>query len=235
MELSTGCKASVHGQWIKIKGQSSSARRQAFSLINSFADNSCKEVGPCSLVFSPFSVRPTLIDLCALFSSQIFLPSLDEVASDPARLATPSPPSSPEPTKSAALPPQRKAGLTRSSTETLISSLQQQTSKSPFSSVLVPLHTSQPKDTAIPEETASEGTDQSIAAAPELPTDANNNNMNSDSCDGDESQRKRHKYSLDFLLLRSDVPNAKKLPSSWKALNEKFPAICFCGKVSEVK
>jgi hypothetical protein len=44
VEQSTGCKASVHGQWVKIKGQSSLTRRHAFSLINSFTDNSCKEV-----------------------------------------------------------------------------------------------------------------------------------------------------------------------------------------------
>ena len=44
VELSTNCKTSVHGQWVKIKGPSSSARRQAFSIINSFTANSCKEV-----------------------------------------------------------------------------------------------------------------------------------------------------------------------------------------------
>lgn len=206
VELSTGCKSSVHGQWIKVKGQTSAARRKAFSLINSFTDNSCKEIS---------------------------LPSLDEVsvaASDSARLATPSPPSSPEPAKSTALPPppQRKGGLTRSSTETLISSLQQHKSKSPFSSVLLPLQTSPPKNSVISEEAAADVTDPALVEAPEMNIDVNNNSENGN---GDERKRKRHKYSVDFLLLRSDVPNSKKLPSSWKALNEKFPGICFCGKV----
>ena len=177
---------------------------------------------------------PLNLILYFLFACQIFLPSLDPVvAVEGARLSTPSPPSSPEPHPTTSTRPtaqstasnnnRKPAALTRSSTEALISSLQKATAQatSPFSSLLLPIRsdpvaTSPANKSVIPEEMA-----ESCSAA-----DFNNNNSN------EEKTKQRQKYSVDFLLLRSDVPNSKKLPSNWKALNEKFPTICFCGKVS---
>lgn len=119
--------------------------------------------------------------------------------------------------------PKRKSGLTRSSTDTQISSLQQSktVSTSPFS-VLLPLSPKSsdslknPNNIILEEERLNE-------------VDANNNEIKNNTTEN------KHRYSVDFLLLRSDMPNSKKLPSNWKELNEIFPSICFCGKVSKNK
>ncbi len=41
----------------------------------------------------------------------------------------------------------------------------------------------------------------------------------------------RKRYSLEFLLSRSDTPLAQKMPPDWHQLNEKYPTICFSGKI----
>jgi hypothetical protein len=38
-------------------------------------------------------------------------------------------------------------------------------------------------------------------------------------------------YSVDFMLSRAEAVHSKKMPDSWKELNEKYPHICFYGKV----
>lgn len=197
IEKETTCAISIHGQWIKIKNNSAEIRKQAFNLIQTATKKSCKE---------------------------IFLPSVNE--DNQLRLSSPSPPPLDDPTKSTAQinesPRYRKNGLTRSSTETQISSLQKAKHFSPFS-VLLPLTTetvmneiASPlspvkllKDKVILEEVTTiketvENTDQNAASK---------------------------RYSKDFLLLRADVPASKKLPVNWNSLNEIFPSICFCGKV----
>ena len=106
----------------------------------------------------------------------------------------------------------RKSTLTRSSTENIISSMQAIESTAPFS-VLLP--TSQLK------ENLSKKCMQPI--------------IEGDDCDDESGKPKRkHQYSIDFLLLRADVPSSKQLPSNWKELNEKYPLVCFCGKVSNL-
>ena len=37
---------------------------------------------------------------------------------------------------------------------------------------------------------------------------------------------------MDFLLARADVAQSKQLPKDWPELNNKYPNICFCGRVS---
>lgn len=39
------------------------------------------------------------------------------------------------------------------------------------------------------------------------------------------------RYPVDVLLMRSDVPASKKMPDEWFELNQKYPEVCFCGKV----
>jgi hypothetical protein len=53
------------------------------------------------------------------------------------------------------------------------------------------------------------------------------------SCDNllDETQIKNRRYSLHFLIVRSDVPNSKMFPKNWKHLNTLYPTVCFYGKV----
>ena len=105
----------------------------------------------------------------------------------------------------------RKSTLTRSSTENIISSMQSAETTAPFS-VLLP--TSQLK-----KEDLSKNLMQPI--------------IEGDACDDEPGKPKRkHQYSIDFLLLRADVPSSKQLPSNWKELNDKYPLVCFCGKVS---
>ena len=41
----------------------------------------------------------------------------------------------------------------------------------------------------------------------------------------------KKRSSIDFLLARADTPSSKTMPKNWKELNEKYPNICFCGKV----
>ena len=148
---------------------------------------------------------------------KIFLPSVEEISNESSntRLSSPSPPPLSTGNKSTAQIEEvskRKSGLTRSSTETQISSLQKSknVSSSPFS-VLLPLTSNQQ---ITKNNTILEHDDYEVEKSNDL-------NMN----------QKRHRYSVDFLLQRSDVPNSKKFPPNWKNLNEKFPAICFCGKV----
>lgn len=40
----TQCIITIHGQWIKIKNNSSAVRKHAFKLVNSATQNCCKEV-----------------------------------------------------------------------------------------------------------------------------------------------------------------------------------------------
>lgn len=213
IEQETNCAITIHGQWIKIKNSSLEARQAAFNLINAATDNSCNE---------------------------IFLPSVNKESNEDTRLSSPSPPPSQNipPTKSTkstaqndnsqAKPkranptlsntpnynqdvPNRKMGMVRSSTEATLSSLQSKmTADSPFS-ILLPSAAKNLKNTNILEE-ANE-------TAHGVSTDLSNNVEN------------KKRYSVDFLLLRSDVSTSKRLPPNWKELNEKYPMICFCGKV----
>lgn len=205
----TQCIITIHGQWIKIKNNSSAVRKHAFKLVNSATQNCCKE---------------------------IFLPSVGEESSLNGRLSSPSPPPTPknESTKSTAqnkpvVPsvldsPKRKSGLTRSMTETQISSLQMSKTNSPFS-VLLPLtpKTQLSSPSKLSNSPLLEEVDASIISA----TDINNNTINNT----EPKKETKLRYSKDVLLLRSDVPSSKKLPTNWKDLNELFPSICFCGKV----
>lgn len=207
IEQETTCSISIHGQWIKIKNSSTEARQIAFNLINAATNNSCNE---------------------------IFLPDVNvntAEASVGTRLSSPSPPppvhNEPITIKSTAQKikqqttltelPKRKSGLTRSSTDTQISSLQQSKTVSPFSNML-------------PVSPKSSSISNNVIIEEERPVDANNNEITESTITTKKSENK-HRYSVDFLLLRSDMANSKKLPSNWKELNEIFPSICFCGKV----
>lgn len=164
------------------------------------------------------------------------MPSVGEESSLNGRLSSPSPPPTPknESTKSTAqnkpvVPsvldsPKRKSGLTRSMTETQISSLQMSKTNSPFS-VLLPLtpKTQLSSPSKLSNSPLLEEVDASIISA----TDINNNTINNT----EPKKETKLRYSKDVLLLRSDVPSSKKLPTNWKDLNELFPSICFCGKV----
>jgi len=55
--------------------------------------------------------------------------------------------------------------------------------------------------------------------------DLNNNSLNVN------KQKKKQRYDLHFLLARSSVQSSKLMPNNWKQLNEKYPEVCFCGKV----
>lgn len=205
VEMETNSIISIHRNWIKIKNSSAKSRKNALNLINAATNNSCKE---------------------------IFLPSVSEIICDE-RLSSPSPPPTEETslksTKSTAqisaglafqTSPKRKSGLTRSNTETQISSLQKSksVSTSPFS-VLLP---SIPKTQIIPKTKTN-------AIKEELDSDLSKDDLSKNENEQKKEEKKR--YSVDFLLLRSDVPSSKKFPPNWKDLNEKFPSICFCGKV----
>lgn len=190
VEQDTNCKMSIHGQWIKIKGNSVNSRKNAFILINALTNNSCKE---------------------------IFLPNVGEaengINENDSRLSSPSPPPSPlldadSTLKSTAQiitstqksPHNIRKSLTRSSTETQISSMQKSkaTSSSPFSSILNPFipksnNTVSKSNNKIVEE-EEDGLCEQISN-----TDLNNNNQKED----------KKRYSVDFLLLRSDIPSSK--------------------------
>lgn len=217
IEEETQCLITVHGQWIKIKNNSSDSRRTAIKLINTVANNSCKE---------------------------IFLPKpVDEKTSTVIpRLSSPSPPpnentssntfsESPNflnlkylvPNQSISESESHKRGLTRSTTESQICSLQnfKSNSSSPFSVLGLPLTTLKNKSNAILEEEGKNPNDL-LSDNFEIISEINGNG---------NDKGKRKQYSIDFLLLRSDVPSSKKLPSNWKSLSEKFPLFCFCGKV----
>lgn len=161
--------------------------------------------------------------LFCVLNFKIFLPSVNEDSQ--LRLSSPSPPPLDDPTKSTAQinesPRHRKNGLTRSSTETQISSLQKAKHLSPFS-VLLPLTATNAKSgLTSPVSPASSLKDKVI------PEEVTVNKEAASSTNKEPAKR----YSKDFLLLRSDVPSSKKIPEDWKSLNEIFPSICFCGKV----
>lgn len=181
----TNCQVSIHGQWIKIKNDSSQIRQQAFKLIQSATHNQCKE---------------------------IFLPSVNEDSK--VRLSSPSPPPPESSTTKSTAQINRKSGLTRSSTETQISSLQMSKTNSPFS-VLLPVTSTTNSNNIINNISEDPSQDQveSISSMPK----------------SEDSSKLR--YTKDFLLFRSDVVTSKKLPVNWKSLNEVFPSVCFCGKV----
>lgn len=230
IEQETGCTITIHGQaskteliWIKIKGESMGARKQALKLINENTNNACFEV---------------------------ILPNLNEEKIEPTRLSSPSPPQSPR-TKSATgesnakqkssstatnqsssnsltkdLSNKRKSTMTRSSTENVISSLQSKNSfTSPFSVLL-------PQTLPLKEELISNKTMHPILESDkDDETDENLSQSVSIVNEANKKPTKKYRYSLDFLLLRADMPDSKRLPNNWKELNEKYPLICFCGKV----
>lgn len=219
VDQETGCSTSIHGQWIKIKSNVAQSRKNAFILINALTNNSCKE---------------------------IFLPSVEDAESssneNDSRLSSPSPTPSvllddtqstkkstaqiiTTPTTNPKSPRRLKSSLTRSITENQISSLQESetTSSSPFTSILNPFTpkfncTKSKSNNQIPEEEVVNDLYPQVVSGADL-----------NKCDTEAETKKR--YSIDFLLLRSDIPSSKNLPGNWKNLNEKFPSICFCGKV----
>lgn len=231
IEQETGCTITIHGQankteliWIKIKGESIGARKQALKLINENTNNACFEV---------------------------ILPNLNDEKIEPTRLSSLSPPQSPR-TKSSTnennikqkpnstatnqssssnsftkdLSNKRKSTMTRSSTENVISSLQSKNSStSPFS-VLLPQTLPLKEDIIsnkimhpILESDRDDEADENLSQIASVVNEAN------------KKPTKKYRYSLDFLLLRADMPDSKRLPNNWKELNEKYPLICFCGKV----
>ncbi len=152
------------------------------------------------------------------------MPSVDEYSQ--LRLSSPSPPPFDKSKTSTAQinesPRYRKNGLTRSSTETQIFSLQNSKQQSPFS-VLLPL-------TATSSKSGLKSSVSSIASLRENII-SEETTVNTKESNDIKNFSGAKRYSKDFLLIRSDVESSKKLPPNWKALNEIFPSICFCGKV----
>lgn len=108
--------------------------------------------------------------------------------------------------------------MTRSSTEYFLSSNQNKSS-TPFGSILVPYSNDKQTNTICE--------DQEIQFGNKLNNQATNMTLN-------KVPRERRRYTVDFLLARSDIPSSKKLPKNWKELNVKYPNICFCGKVYKI-
>ena len=49
--------------------------------------------------------------------------------------------------------------------------------------------------------------------------------------DNSTKYKLKNRYTVDFLLQRADTINSKKQPANWKELSEKYPNVCFSGKV----
>lgn len=194
IESETKCTINLHGienqngiVWIRIKNQLIDSRRFAILLINSYTNNSCKEVRS----------RELYENKILFFLLKIVLPKLSK------------------PNKSTEIVSNKKKGLTRSSTEHSISSINS-TSNTPFSSILSPFS----------EETLS----VDKFNEPSLLSKTNDKKLQ---VKEEESVKKetRKRYNLDFLLARSTVDESKKLPKNWKELNLMYPNICFVGTV----
>lgn len=104
--------------------------------------------------------------------------------------------------------------MTRSSTDHFISNLSR--CSAPFSSILSPF-------TNEDEENKIETNDLNSLLTSRLNAKSQQNTIN--------NKKEIRRYTIDFLLARSDVPSSKKMPQNWKELNLKYPNVCFCGKV----
>jgi hypothetical protein len=105
--------------------------------------------------------------------------------------------------------------MVRSSTDYSLQSLKSESFSSVFSSSISKFNEN-PQE----EVNADTGTNLLVTRR-----DLNNNSSNVN------KQKKSLRYDFNFLLARSSVPSSKLMPQSWKHLNEKYPEVCFCGKV----
>lgn len=115
----------------------------------------------------------------------------------------------------------KKKTLTRSCTENSIGC--GVSSSNPFGSILTPFR----EENSI-EISKKMSNDQEM--------NLSNNQINSHSSIEEQARKEnRHstkqRYTLDFLLARSTMPESKKLPRNWKQLNVMYPNICFVGTV----
>jgi hypothetical protein len=121
--------------------------------------------------------------------------------------------------------PKRRA-ITRSITDTQISKV-----STPFSSFPTPLSL----NNSIKEEDNDFDEDGGHETMPQFKSKSSLSASKSSHQIGTSSKVKppppRRIYTMDFLLKRADAPASKRLPSNWKELNQKYPFICFCGKV----
>ena len=112
----------------------------------------------------------------------------------------------------------KKKGLTRSSTEHSISSINSVSTSTPFSSILSPFA----------EETHS----LVNYNEPSLLTRTADKKIQTKEEEKKGAKKEtRKRYNIDFLLARSTVDESKKLPKNWKELNLMYPNICFVGTV----
>jgi hypothetical protein len=129
-----------------------------------------------------------------------------------------------------------KKTLTRSQTENLIksppsfeikkTSIEYSSNSSPFSSILSPFNK---KINPISENDESNPIFDNTTSKNEADQEEN---IKINSVSSKLSNGLKKRYTIDFLLIRSDTANSKKMPCNWKILNEKFPEVCFCGKVN---
>ncbi len=111
-----------------------------------------------------------------------------------------------------------KSSMTRSTTEGFISSLSH--SNSNRSS----LYASTLKEEFIPSNSRMMGMTQ----RPQLNMDKKFEKLK---LDNSNKYKLKNRYTVDFLLQRADTINSKKQPANWKELSEKYPSVCFSGKV----
>lgn len=128
----------------------------------------------------------------------------------------------------------KRRTMTRSSTENLLSSINDSNSSlksSPFSSFLAPLSLTE----SIKEEDSGIGdvsSDKDSFVKESSNSKSPSGSTTSSSSSSSSTSSKKLVYNLDFLLKRADFPSSKQMPSNWKELNSKYPSVCFCGKVS---
>ena len=118
----------------------------------------------------------------------------------------------------------RVTAITRSSTENNIASSD---NASPFSSFLAPL--------SLNESIQENDADDENEDLESVLVEADKSSPPASEAFTNDSKPKRQIkviYTTDFLLKRADAPTSKILPPNWEELNQKYPSVCFCGKVS---
>ena len=206
----TNCKIQIIGLeketdhiWVRFQSESKETRQQAFLIVNTFVGDQCKIIDLPQLDNKSQSNAKS-----SSYSSSYGLDDFcylnDESNNEP-----------------------KCSGMVKSSTSIDFKASSLNESK-PFGSVLSKFSLTSIKDNEYPVCVMDS-------------QDENNNTHNNSLANGQtiksasrsivNNANTSYRYTVDFLLSRANVNDSKKMPENWRELNEKYPNVCFYGKV----
>lgn len=214
-EKQTGCVVNLYGLessseviWMKIKNSSREARENALQLINALTQNSCKEI-----------ILPKPSDIPTPLKTSSNKTNNPNASSTKVKSASGDHDEFNEPDRKKDKPREvSKKPLVRSLTENSILSLSNSNSNEKCLEKII----ENDGDFSLNDRLNLNGEEATTR------TKTKEDPINQTRSDNTKPKKR---YTLEFLLSRSDKPQSQQMPENWSELSEKYPTVCFNGKI----